>query len=200
MTAYFDDLAKQLHDAYGATEAELEALERALVRDVTLAAESDGFPTDLRDAIHRAICRHGVWTRPDNDRYNPRIDAGTGAVRAELRSLTESLHGTFHEVARRAHDDGSGRNDNPRSAMDRVLARGEEYREMLAQAAVREAESDSVPCDHPRTIPAFDAEAALGLDPFIVRRRWPRFHGPCPDCGVTVCGYASVAHFEAGSW
>lgn len=55
------------------------------------------------------------------------------------------------------------------------------------------------PCTHPRTVPVFD-EAARSLPADEVRRRYPRFEGPCPDCGALVIGYASAAHCLAGDW
>lgn len=33
-----------------------------------------------------------------------------------------------------------------------------------------------------------------------VQRRWPRFHGICPDCGKLLIKYASTAHYIWGDW
>lgn len=55
-------------------------------------------------------------------------------------------------------------------------------------------------CEHPKTIPAFDAAAALGLSSREVKRKWPRFFGNCPDCGEQVIGYASFEHYLSGDW
>ena len=63
-----------------------------------------------------------------------------------------------------------------------------------------EADPGLGPCIHPRTVPIFDKEAAKGLDSWQVRERWPRFNGPCPDCGSRVIGYASFEHYLAGDW
>jgi hypothetical protein len=58
----------------------------------------------------------------------------------------------------------------------------------------------STDCRHPGTVPVFDNLEAAGLSAEEVRRRWPRFDGPCPTCGVHVIAYASVAHFIMGDW
>ena len=51
-------------------------------------------------------------------------------------------------------------------------------------------------CRHPRCTPAFDPrDAALPVE--VVARRWPPFHGRCPDCGARVTAYASVEHVVA---
>jgi hypothetical protein len=42
--------------------------------------------------------------------------------------------------------------------------------------------------------------AARGLSAEEVRKRWPRFYGPCPDCNTTVIHYASTAHYVLGDW
>jgi dTMP kinase len=56
-------------------------------------------------------------------------------------------------------------------------------------------------CTHP--MPAwvtFDVEAAKGLTVAEIRRRWPRYDGPCPKCGMNVIHYASTAHYIDGDW
>lgn len=57
-----------------------------------------------------------------------------------------------------------------------------------------------VECQHEKTIPDFDEEAAKGLDATEVRKRWPRFFGECPDCGVQIISYASNMHYHSGDW
>lgn len=49
-------------------------------------------------------------------------------------------------------------------------------------------------------LPAFDEAAAVGLDEWEVRKRWPRGNGRCPNCGSLVITYASSAHYAAGDW
>lgn len=55
-------------------------------------------------------------------------------------------------------------------------------------------------CPHLNCLPKFDEKAAYGLDEYTIRKRWPRFQGVCPDCGVHLISYASAAHFIAGDW
>lgn len=60
---------------------------------------------------------------------------------------------------------------------------------------------DTTHCDHADIArPAFDAEAARGLEAEEVRRRWPRGHAVCPRCGTLVISYASAEHYIAGDW
>lgn len=57
-------------------------------------------------------------------------------------------------------------------------------------------------CAHPRCQPpnGFDESEAKSCDSYEIRRRWPRFFGDCPDCGVGVIGYASRMHYYMGDW
>lgn len=55
-------------------------------------------------------------------------------------------------------------------------------------------------CEHPLTAVTFDEEASKGLSSQEIRKRWPRFHGPCPDCGETMIVYASYLHYVMGDW
>lgn len=45
----------------------------------------------------------------------------------------------------------------------------------------------------------YDSAAARGLTSREVRRRWPRFSGPC-TCGYHGIVYASKEHYLAGDW
>jgi hypothetical protein len=55
-------------------------------------------------------------------------------------------------------------------------------------------------CKHANIRVEFDEEAAKGLDAGEVRKRWPRYHGPCPDCGTMMISYASFLHYVSGDW
>lgn len=59
---------------------------------------------------------------------------------------------------------------------------------------------DPETCEHPKCTPKFDADAAKGLDPVEIRKRWPRFSGECPDCLQRLISYASWMHYIAGDW
>lgn len=55
-------------------------------------------------------------------------------------------------------------------------------------------------CEHHGAKVEFDEEAAKGLSAWEVRKRWPRFYGACPDCGVQLIKYASNVHYYSGDW
>jgi hypothetical protein len=55
-------------------------------------------------------------------------------------------------------------------------------------------------CKHPKCLPEFDQTAAMGLSAPEVQKRWPRFWGVCPDCGVRLVMYASAEHCIMGDW
>lgn len=63
-----------------------------------------------------------------------------------------------------------------------------------------ELELASNKCTHPKCTPAFDEEAAKGLDAAEIQRRWPRFDGVCPDCGERMIIYASFMQYIAGDY
>lgn len=56
-------------------------------------------------------------------------------------------------------------------------------------------EDDS--CQHESVMPEFDPEDAENLSYEEVLKKYPRFHGVCPDCNQQVILYASAAHFAA---
>lgn len=55
-------------------------------------------------------------------------------------------------------------------------------------------------CQHPNVTVLFDYEASKGLSAEEVRKRWPRFHGRCPDCEYYGVIYASREHMYSGDW
>lgn len=58
-------------------------------------------------------------------------------------------------------------------------------------------------CKHvniPEVVFDEDTARAENLSCAEVRRRWPRYYGPCPDCGEDVIGYASMSHYRWGDW
>lgn len=62
------------------------------------------------------------------------------------------------------------------------------------------ATPDGGSCKHENLPVKFDPEAAAGKDNAWVRKNFPRFFGPCPDCAENMIGYASFQHFIAGDW
>lgn len=56
-------------------------------------------------------------------------------------------------------------------------------------------------CTHEKCTPEYDhAEAVRINDAWEIKKRFPRFHGQCPDCGASVIGYASFEHYIMGDW
>ncbi len=55
-------------------------------------------------------------------------------------------------------------------------------------------------CKHENLPVRFDPEIAQGMSANEVRKTFPRYSGPCPDCGVQMIGYASFQHYIAGDW
>lgn len=66
--------------------------------------------------------------------------------------------------------------------------------------AQRDLVDKSKYCKHENIRVDFDEEAARGLDAWEVRKRWPRYSGPCPDCGGHMISYASFLHYVSGDW
>lgn len=58
-------------------------------------------------------------------------------------------------------------------------------------------------CDHANCRPQFNEGEAWRLlehGTETIRRRFPRFQGPCPDCGMVIVAYASYLHYVLGDW
>lgn len=140
MTAYFDAKRREIDDLDTALRAltadspgwdafftARDAFDRAIVWDVTIAAESPGFPADMRDAIHTTVIAYSVacTTRgADVPDY-----ADESAHNYGLRMMAERLHDIFHALGRLRLE---GYSDDPRSWLREVHGRGEERREQLA--------------------------------------------------------------------
>lgn len=144
MTSYFDDIDRELNDALRAwlrrTDPAAEVrfyaevfdeIEIRMVNDCTFAAESDGFPADLRDAIHKAVLRSGVRTLPNE--AEPADFETEREHMDRLHALSADLHSIFHAVAHR--DLPNGVTDGPLLWRQLVLNKGEERRTELAELA-----------------------------------------------------------------
>lgn len=57
-------------------------------------------------------------------------------------------------------------------------------------------------CNHEGAHVEFDIEDARQnkLTASEVRKKYPRFYGPCPDCGGGLIKYASFEHYVYGDW
>ncbi len=129
MTAYFDTRDRELRKASTASEGYLDfpVIERMLVDDVTFAAESEGFPPDLRVAVHEAVLRWGVDSLPECAPADFEEDA---EHYRRLCRLSSDLHTIFHDVGNR---EIVGITDDPRGWRQRVLNSGVAFREHLAE-------------------------------------------------------------------
>lgn len=146
MTAYFDEFAKKLNNLRVNAPGDwngLEKLESRLVRDVSVMAESPGFPPDLREAIHKTILAHAVTCQPLlpdlRTRENPRRYDTDQWVYTELGMLESELHTIFHQLARLE----AGFSDSPLQYVNSLAGSGEEYRERLAAAEIADGSKPS---------------------------------------------------------
>jgi len=52
-------------------------------------------------------------------------------------------------------------------------------------------------CRHESVMPKYDDEIAKNLTRQEILKKYPRYDGPCPDCGQLLILYASPEHFAA---
>lgn len=133
MTYYFDKFGAELGETSKlrndptALAQRLTELEHRLVRDVSIAAEWDGFPADLRESIHRLILRHGVMAEGcDNERAAESVEEHV----REISYLAGYLHDVFHALAERHLD---GFSDDPTVPLRNLVDEASEYRVSLRQ-------------------------------------------------------------------
>lgn len=78
------------------------------------------------------------------------------------------------------------------------LMRGETI-QLWGEALIKTEE-----CRHEVCTPHYDAEQmridAETMDVLSFQKKYPRFDGNCPDCGVHLISYASYDHYLMGSW
>jgi hypothetical protein len=140
VTAYFDQKhseARRVEEAIAAcadvgptwirAAKELEAIDRAVIWDVSICAEMPDFPADLREGIHKTILAKSVEGQPLNAKG---LDFESIADRVKLlQDLIWELHSMFHELANMRLE---GFSDDPRAPLYALYASGEELREKLA--------------------------------------------------------------------
>jgi hypothetical protein len=133
VTAYFDQMAQRLLDMAkeppDKQHIALEAIDRDLVWDVTLATEFDGFPTELRQRVHTTVLRYSSAMQPVNGK-DPCYETQGEHIRG-LGNMIGDLHTIFHDLWH-LHLDGFS--DDPRSPLRVLYARGEEKREQMVEA------------------------------------------------------------------
>jgi hypothetical protein len=66
---------------------------------------------------------------------------------------------------------------------------------------ILDSSGNAAPHDcRPKDEPVLDKVAAADLSEHEVRKRWPRKHTKCVECGATMLAYASLEHYLAGDW
>lgn len=56
-------------------------------------------------------------------------------------------------------------------------------------------------CTHGVVFDEEEYRRTPNMDPYEVRKRWPRLFGECPlGCGYSGIAYASHLHYLAGDW
>ena len=105
MTAYFDDLSRQVRTLSEEIEDEDEFInavadevEEGLIKTVSLATGDREFPYDLREKIQNVVALNRL-KGPDGTLWNGELLFHARISRSS--SLVENLHSAFHEVARR---------------------------------------------------------------------------------------------------
>ncbi len=145
MTTYFDNCVTKilmirsalLPDATETAIDALNALDKQVVDDVTICAETLGFPADLRTRIHRVILRYSVYGQPQGSTcadadYEDYVTQLTG-----LDRMCSDLHDLFHELGRRQveYGDGATFGDGPRGPIYNMIGEGFELRKQMAKEA-----------------------------------------------------------------
>lgn len=140
MTTYFDHAARTIEQL---TDDELESgvFEQDLVRDVTMAAESDGCPESIRRAIHESVLRYCVVTAPT--RAASADYATVDEYRRRMRDMAGELHSVFHVLGNWAYQlptehPLSGKfSDNPMRPSLWQYDNGQDYRSLLLKSGFR---------------------------------------------------------------
>lgn len=138
MTAYFDQKHDEVRKAKElALEKEteivgmgmLEMIDRQVVHDVSVCTEAPGFPSEMREPIHRTILKGSFSCQPSNQKsqdfpnYEDVEDFFTG-----IEKMIWELHTHFHNVALLGHEDFW---DDPRSYVMRLASKADQYREEI---------------------------------------------------------------------
>lgn len=120
MTAYFDDLRREVADFPAEDPAnwiqQLGDIERRVVQEVQLVTGDREFPDDLREKILGAIATKTVYDL--SDVVTASKDAVAYATCTKCSDLLETLHSLFHQVANRRVQTRFGLlSDSPRAIL-----------------------------------------------------------------------------------
>ena len=109
MTAYWDDLRREVQDASQLSDDNFVetviAIETHVIRAVSLTTGDREFPDDLRQQIQGVIAVHAIdpgrhlFERPSTELANARARAWLLTMRSSI--LLEELHRAFHRVGER---------------------------------------------------------------------------------------------------
>ncbi len=135
MTTYFDDKRKQLSKIADFDYAALRKFDEGVVWDVTLAAESPGMPSDMRDAIHHIVLKRSLACQPfmPNGTFRAGPDPEyMSDHRRMLNDLVGDLHTIFHQIATLGLE---GFSDSPIRPLRHLYDNGEDRRIELAVVA-----------------------------------------------------------------
>ena len=109
MTAYWDDLRREVQDASQLSDDNFVetviAIETHVIRTVSLTTGDREFPDDLRQQIQGVIAVHAIdpgrhlFERPSTELANARARAWLLTMRSSI--LLEELHRAFHRVGER---------------------------------------------------------------------------------------------------
>jgi len=93
MTAYFDDLNREIRElpSDDLWIAKLSLIENKVVQEIKLVIDYQEFPVDLREKIF-SVMENTVYLSSE---------AREDALASRHSDLIESLHSSFHELARR---------------------------------------------------------------------------------------------------
>ena len=143
MTAYFDELARDVRDLFNPASADphfreadaIRDFEHRLLRDMALVCEFDrdnlmAFPADLRDKVYGVLLKGCMQAWPCGIPYAGPDYETNEEGRQLLARCVENLHDIFHAAARGGWLGG----DNPRTAMQVCLCRQEERMAELVRA------------------------------------------------------------------
>lgn len=118
MTYYFDNKQRELsmirvdEMTNGAAAKALEAIDEAVVWDVSIASELPGFPPHLIDAVGKCILEHSSACQPIGAE-GPNYET-PDAHRRGIGTLIDRLHTVFHDVTQAAV---VGFTDDPRAPL-----------------------------------------------------------------------------------
>lgn len=102
MTAFFDDLRREVSDIKAADRADwlakVAAIEAPVIETVRRVASDHEFPADLRQKIVATIASEAVV---DTKGLPGRQEAKDYAWAVKMSGLLEALHSLFHQVASR---------------------------------------------------------------------------------------------------